>query len=338
MDHECGRGSVKHLRTDFEAIYDEAEPPLSQGKRSASSSSSDSSSPELDVGEKNVLSSSLLKSEQNDLGPQGPISSPKVSPNTSVVSMSGSAMQSPNTSVVSMSGSAMQSPNTSVVSMSGSAMQSPNTSVASMSGSAMQSPTVQMMGRTGGYDPNRIPACVFSSKPATPMEWSVASNESLFSIHIGNTSFSRDHFILLTKSQELTKPEDMSNLPTNLPSVTEAMETERSANLRKESKVTEVSAETTKVVLSETIEDHSKEKLPPAEGVHYSVCTSYPSDGRGNSINSFAFPVLVGEEGRNSSVKEDPQKQQSQPLCPGATPNATGTNWFLCFCCCPLRC
>jgi hypothetical protein len=43
-----------------------------------------------------------------------------------------------------------------------------------------------------GYDPNRIPAEVFNhTKSGSPVDWSVASNESLFSIHMG-------------KSQELT--------------------------------------------------------------------------------------------------------------------------------------
>ncbi|KAF5752048.1 hypothetical protein HS088_TW02G01068 [Tripterygium wilfordii] len=64
-----------------------------------------------------------------------------------------------------------------------------------------QSPPIQTMDRSGGYDPLRIPSSIFaSSKPSTPMEWSVASNESLFSLHIGNSSL-RDH---LTKSGELT--------------------------------------------------------------------------------------------------------------------------------------
>ncbi|CAH2055320.1 unnamed protein product, partial [Thlaspi arvense] len=39
-----------------------------------------------------------------------------------------------------------------------------------------------------GYDPNRIPSSVFSSKPTNSTEWSIASNESLFSIHDGNFS------------------------------------------------------------------------------------------------------------------------------------------------------
>ncbi|XP_038692969.1 uncharacterized protein LOC119990903 isoform X2 [Tripterygium wilfordii] len=69
-----------------------------------------------------------------------------------------------------------------------------------------QSPPIQTMDRSEGYDPLRIPSSIFaSSKPSTPMEWSVASNESLFSLQIGNSSF-RDQVLMhgdIPKSGEL---------------------------------------------------------------------------------------------------------------------------------------
>lgn len=51
-----------------------------------------------------------------------------------------------------------------------------------------------------GYDPNRIPSSVFSSKPANSTEWSIASNESLFSIHDMNFNISieEDHGLATT--------------------------------------------------------------------------------------------------------------------------------------------
>ncbi|CAK7326209.1 unnamed protein product [Dovyalis caffra] len=50
--------------------------------------------------------------------------------------------------------------------------------------SPTQSPPLQAMERPGGYDPFRIPSSIFEkNKGTTPMDWSVASNESLFSIH-----------------------------------------------------------------------------------------------------------------------------------------------------------
>ncbi|EPS73171.1 hypothetical protein M569_01587, partial [Genlisea aurea] len=73
----------------------------------------------------------------------------------------------------------------------------------------MQSPPIQAMERLA-VDSNRIPSSVFG-RPSSPLEWSVASNDSLFSIRIGNNSFPRDHKIIeesyklaeLTKSVEL---------------------------------------------------------------------------------------------------------------------------------------
>ncbi|XP_073134692.1 uncharacterized protein [Henckelia pumila] len=79
--------------------------------------------------------------------------------------------------------------------------------------SPTQSPFIQVMERPGNFDPGRIPSSIFS-KPLSPMEWSVASNESLFSIHIGNHSF-RGHASMmgkdLYKSGELVKSEEPFN-------------------------------------------------------------------------------------------------------------------------------
>ena len=152
--------------------------------------------------------------------------------------------------------------------------------------SPTQSPSIQTMDRSEGYDPNRIPAAVFSSKPATPMEWSVASSESLFSIHVGNPSFTTE-FAQLSKSGELTKSQELIP-PSALLPVNEA-----AADMKKgSSRVREtLSAEPTKEVSRESAEDHVKGKMPPhAEGFRNSV-SSLPSDGSINSTLSFAFPV-----------------------------------------------
>ncbi|XP_057510120.1 endochitinase A-like [Actinidia eriantha] len=78
--------------------------------------------------------------------------------------------------------------------------------------SLKQSPPLQTMWRpVSGYDPHRIPSSIFTSKPNAAMEWSVASNESLFSIQMGNTSFSGNNVILSGKSQELGRPDEFSN-------------------------------------------------------------------------------------------------------------------------------
>lgn len=213
-------------------------------------------------------------------------------------------------------------------------------------GSTTQSPPIQTMGRSGGYDPNRIPSSVFASKPTTPLEWSVASSESLFSIHVGNASFSTE-FAQLGKSGELTKSQELI-FPSGLPPVTEAADMDRSSqDMEKGSGVRETSSQTTKEVFRENAEDHGKEKMPPAEGFRNSA-SSHHSDGSINSTLSFAFPVLDGNGGRSISVKVDTEKHQQQeqpqpqpqpqpqslPHAPEATQNAAATKWFSCFSCC----
>lgn len=148
-------------------------------------------------------------------------------------------------------------------------------------------------GRPLGYDPNRIPSSVFS-KPSTPMEWSVASNESLFSIHVGNSSFSRDHFILMQRSGELTKLDDLINLPPP-PISTEANAVEsKNFNLEKESDETKaptVVSEAGMTNFEEGPEHRSTDKMPPADGVPNLASLSYRSEESSNSTRSFHFPV-----------------------------------------------
>ncbi|KAF8389935.1 hypothetical protein HHK36_024454 [Tetracentron sinense] len=212
----------------------------------------------LEDGEKDVPSDSSPKYELSDHGSPGP-GSPEVS------------FLIPDFSL--HNGSAIQSP--------------------------MQSPPIQVMGRSGDLDSYRIPSSVFArSKSTTPLEWSVASNESLFSIHVGNNSFSGDQVFLLGrsgelgKSGELTKSGELINFSPRPPLETASSEIdERSADMGEGLDVTEAAAETMKDVLRATAKDRSKEQMPPVEGVHHSSSISNRSDGSGTSIQSFAFPM-----------------------------------------------
>ncbi|XP_042498260.1 uncharacterized protein LOC122076782 isoform X2 [Macadamia integrifolia] len=226
--------------------------------------------------------------------------------------------------------------------------------------SVTQSPPIQVMGRSVEPDPYRIPSSVFArSKSTTPMEWSVASNESLFSIHVGNNSFSRDHIFLMGRSGELGKSGELINFPDFPISPPPVMDgdkktyndVKKSTELRGGLGVTEAAAETVKEVLRVTAEDRNRQKTTPADGVHYSSSHSHRSDGSGASISSFAFPILTGEGGRRSSdsgkadseqqTLKQPQpkpKPQPQPETPASTPNARGGKWFPCFSCCPFCC
>ncbi|KAF5735599.1 hypothetical protein HS088_TW15G01108 [Tripterygium wilfordii] len=243
------------------------------------------------------------------------------------------------------------------------AISSPELSGHSMQGSSSTVPpaySLQTLGHPPGYDPNRIPSAVFATKPASPMEWSVASNESLFSIQMGNNSFSRDHVFMLYKSGELPKLDDMINFSNSLPPMPEVDETnKRSENMEKGSQVAQASPDSRaendqreankQEVLEEA--DHTQLKAPPANDTVNSKSISYRSEGSNNSTRSFAFPVLEGEAGRLSSMKVDvDEKQQSQknqqqqqeqpPLQTSETTPKTsaGNSWFSCFSFCKIGC
>ncbi|KAK8547060.1 hypothetical protein V6N13_099804 [Hibiscus sabdariffa] len=65
-----------------------------------------------------------------------------------------------------------------------------------------QSPPIQVMDRVlEGFDPYRIPSSVFDrSKSSNSADWSTTSNDSLFSIQIGSTSFFKDELFTLSTS------------------------------------------------------------------------------------------------------------------------------------------
>ncbi|CAA7038611.1 unnamed protein product [Microthlaspi erraticum] len=92
-----------------------------------------------------------------------------------------------------------------------------------------------------GYDPNRIPSSVFSSKPGNSSEWSIASNESLFSIHDMdfNISTKEDHVLGTTQRLsefpiiEETIHEITEIDPVPLPSVKKPTEHEKEAITQK---------------------------------------------------------------------------------------------------------
>ncbi|KAH1076192.1 hypothetical protein GLYMA_19G030300v4 [Glycine max] len=221
-------------------------------------------------------------------------------------------------------------------------------------GSVTQSPPVQFM-NSPGYDPNRIPSSVFN-KPTSPMEWSVASNESLFSIQLGNSSFSRDYaFAFNNKSGELPRTSDLPNMPATLPSVQEVPAKEKNVDMERQSVSSDSSSETAdsirghdhdktshesagsvvdlkktenseeigtdEVVLDKYPDDHSKEaKIPNGEAKNY-ASVSYRSVESNMSTRSFQFPILTAEGGRTSSSTVESEKQEQQPEKPQQPPS-----------------
>ncbi|URD89840.1 hypothetical protein MUK42_27600 [Musa troglodytarum] len=148
---------------------------------------------------------------------------------------------------------------------------------------AKQSPSIQLMGRSDVPDPNRIPSSVFDrTKSNTPMEWSVASNESLFSIHMG-------------KSGDLTSlySNHLDGFPPPLSgsSPAQSVGVGSSSQQPVESEVT--SAQPKKDVLKAITEEHAEKDRPSTPGhVPHSDSTPRFSDcGSVNSYRSFAFPI-----------------------------------------------
>ncbi|XP_010525310.1 PREDICTED: uncharacterized protein LOC104803131, partial [Tarenaya hassleriana] len=121
-----------------------------------------------------------------------------------------------------------------------------------------------------GYDPNRIPSSVFSSKLSNPVEWSLASNESLFSIHMSNISFSGEQALAaLLRSSEKLKRDGSVNQKTDanpvIPSVKEPERLEKKPETVKnpeqeEESDSESDDEETKEKGGEGIQPHSDDE------------------------------------------------------------------------------
>ena len=156
--------------------------------------------------------------------------------------------------------------------------------------SPTQSPKIQVMDRSVGYDPSRIPRSVFeTSKSTTPMDWSVASNDSLFSLHIGNNSFSKDRMFLLGdfKSDELSKSGELTKL-SSIPSFPEEEIDRKKIKIGGATlEVDENSNDAAKV----STEVQNLQNVPRPAVSRNSSSPSRNSDDTRNSAESFAFPV-----------------------------------------------
>ncbi|XP_038880274.1 uncharacterized serine-rich protein C215.13 [Benincasa hispida] len=217
-----------------------------------------------------------------------------------------------------------------------------------------QYPPTQVMERAD--DPTspayRIPSRVFSrTKSTAPMEWSVASNESLFSIQMGNMSFTREQLCWLGKSGELCRPGesalDVSQHLAMKPSDCGLKNSRPDGDIA----ATEArAAETMREVIRENCENQRKESSTLTESSSQSASISHQSDG---STKSFQFPILTGEGGKSISFKgADPEKGKPQSPHPSSNPqtpkesssdgspkaatNVGPKRWFSCFSCCPF--
>ncbi|KAI4340149.1 hypothetical protein MLD38_025014 [Melastoma candidum] len=151
-------------------------------------------------------------------------------------------------------------------------------------------PPVQVMERTdepGSPAPYKFPSSVFARKASpNPGEWSTASNESLFSIHMGDTGF--DDTNHLDDSGEPVSP-DADRFPSKKPTpvVVEAR--------------------------SPQLYNNRESGHSPWEGPDASPSpSSRPSNASGASTKSFTFPILTGDDGGSSKKPELPQSARPQ--------------------------
>ncbi|KAE9615478.1 hypothetical protein Lalb_Chr04g0255641 [Lupinus albus] len=155
------------------------------------------------------------------------------------------------------------------------------------------SPPIQVMDRSGGYDPVRIPSAVFD-RDTNPLEWSAASNDSLFSLHIENNSFSREHtFGEVSMSPELTKSGETDLFSRNPSVIIEEIDTARKSFDVENPQETETSDEAAFKFEERLSEDQSEIKNSDhtASSRSFKVNLSSFSHDSENSTHSFAFSM-----------------------------------------------
>ncbi|KAL1193333.1 hypothetical protein V5N11_033212 [Cardamine amara subsp. amara] len=179
-----------------------------------------------------------------------------------------------------------------------------------------------------GYEPDRIPPSVFASTMTPKQEWSIQSNESLFSIHMGDQSFSK-----MYKSGELTNFEYIASYTNN------------NNNSIIDNKFTSTDAGTkepkNQITVVETVPKTIPKPKPP-QPIPVSPSKSYRSDASNNSAASFAFPTLQERQQdrkaslkmKSESGKTDISRPDSKPgLYPGDPKSGGGSGWLSCLFC-----
>ncbi|TYH73661.1 hypothetical protein ES332_D05G344800v1 [Gossypium tomentosum] len=232
----------------------------------------------------------------------------------------------------------------------------------------MQSPLVQVMDRVGGLDSSKIPSAVFArSKSITPMDWSLPSSESLFSIQLGDNSFSRD-YILSSKSRELFKSGEFVEL-SPLAIVLQGDTVKKGVESDK-SEATSISDDVVKDKTGRSVEGQVIEKPARPMVSWNSDTTAHHSVDNVASVHSIDFPIrrkkqrkcgwpscycsncwlavcygwkcIILSDGKCVSAIEKGQKQQQQqkehPMAssvPSKSSRCTCSSccWFWCCCC-----
>ncbi|GMJ00048.1 hypothetical protein like AT1G74220 [Hibiscus trionum] len=208
---------------------------------------------------------------------------------------------------------------------------------------------------------SRMPSHVFRTSKANQAGWSVASNESLFSIHAGSTSFSKEQMNCMSKSSEFGSSCDLLTISSplmELPTTRLFTEMDTNGGDCNESVAEQTAADAMNDHLREQERQHKDNAA--AELLPHSRTLSQLSDA---SHKSFAFPILEGDGNKGGSFQKGSQKQSTapkenpgarsetpEPKDPHETPepgapkeslksqsqeNAGSKKWFTCFFCCP---
>ncbi|KAK4765988.1 hypothetical protein SAY87_007630 [Trapa incisa] len=159
-----------------------------------------------------------------------------------------------------------------------------------------------------GYDPNRIPSSIFNSRTTNPMDWSTTSNESLFSIHMGNNSFSRDHAVLLYKSGELMKLDEVFSVPTALPPLSEASTESDKASLSSISRMDIAEAEPE----TPTIQSHN----PPLFELPSAAAPASSGERRALSAMNTTKSAPPAEPAKVVIEEDNKPAARTQPMTP----------------------
>ncbi|CAN7123283.1 unnamed protein product [Brassica rapa subsp. narinosa] len=233
-----------------------------------------------------------------------------------------------------------------------------------------QSPPTQIMERSTNNatstPPYRIPPHVFEITTSTaPAEWSTLSNESLFSIHMGDNTFTEeiDYF----KSGELTFPQPPSPRTPTLPSPPQSKNQGGASGVVEEVKtpvdIGKKAAETDKAYHASKDQEQKaaasiRDVIMANKDKTNKLDHSVSRRSEDFSVKSFAFPVF-GNADKGGLQGSTPQKKQkifleaegdeglkkeeafSKPVTPKAEADR-GCNryprWLSCFPCCPTSC
>ncbi|KAL0415940.1 UNVERIFIED_CONTAM: hypothetical protein Slati_3425900 [Sesamum latifolium] len=171
-------------------------------------------------------------------------------------------------------------------------------------GTTTEAPPSQEMERSAA--PYRIPSSVFTRKDSSkPMEWSVASNDSLFSIHTGNMSFTNDQYCL--RSGELGREVSTSDQMFSY-SADQSTDVVRADMRSRELGIAQATM---------------KEVIQESEGQSYGARGSHRSQESNTSTKSYAFSAMTGDKENCASTRAPSSIGSCQEMGQSQTPPVT---------------